>query len=64
MANLAALRAAVFFSLSTKNLRGRITTPGRAQVKSAAVAAFPVNSYFRQKSAEHGVTLTSFVADL
>ena len=33
-------------------------------LKTAAVAAFPVNSYFRQKSAEHDATLTSFVADL
>ena len=38
--------------------------PGRARVKTAPVAAIPVNSYFRSKSAEHDVTLTSFVAEL
>ena len=32
--------------------------------KTAAVAAIPVNPYFRSKSAEHDVTLTSFVAEL
>ena len=29
-----------------------------------AVAAIPVNPYFRYKSAEHDVTLTSFVAEI
>ena len=32
--------------------------------KTASVAAIPVNPYFRSKSAEHDVTLTSFVAEL
>ena len=32
--------------------------------KTAPVAAIPVNPYFRSKSAEHDVTLTSFVAKL
>ena len=32
--------------------------------KTALVAAVPVNPYFRSKSAEHDVTLTSFVAKL
>ena len=32
--------------------------------KTAPVAAIPVNPYFRSKSAEHDVTLTSFVAEL
>ena len=32
--------------------------------KTAPVAAIPVNPYFWSKSAEHDVTLTSFVAEL
>ena len=32
--------------------------------KTALVAAIPVNPYFQSKSAEHDVTLTSFVAEL
>ena len=32
--------------------------------KTAPVVAIPVNPYFRSKSAEHDVTLTSFVAEL
>ena len=32
--------------------------------KTAPVAAIPVNPYFWSKSAEHEVTLTSFVAEL
>ena len=32
--------------------------------KIAPVAVIPVNPYFRSKSAEHDVTLTSFVAEL
>ena len=32
--------------------------------KTSPVAAIPVNPYFRSKSAEHDVTLTSFVAEL
>ena len=32
--------------------------------KTAPVAAIPVNPYFRSKSVEHDVTLTSFVAEL
>ena len=32
--------------------------------KTALVVAIPVNTYFQSKSAEHDVTLTSFVADL
>ena len=32
--------------------------------KTVPVTAFPANPYFRSKSAEHDVTLTSFTADL
>ena len=32
--------------------------------KTALVAAIPVNPYFQSKSAEHDITLTSFVAEL
>ena len=33
-------------------------------LKLQPVATIPVNPYFRSKSAEHDVTLTSFVAEL
>ena len=33
-------------------------------LKTTFVGAFPVNSYFRSKSVQHDVILTSFVADL
>ena len=33
-------------------------------LKTAPAGAFPVNSHFRSKLAEHDVTLVSFVADL
>ena len=39
-------------------------TPAGARVKTAPMAAILVNPYFRSKSAEHDVTLTSFVAEL
>ena len=34
-----------------------------AMPKTAPLAVFPMNSYFRSKSVEHDVTLTSFVAE-
>ena len=65
--NPAALRAAVF-SLASKNLRGggrsNAPPPSRARVKNQRMTAFPANPYFRPKSAENDVTLTSFTTDL
>ena len=33
-------------------------------LKNALIAEIPANTYFRSKSAEHDVILTSFVAEL
>ena len=56
----------VLQELFAKNHRGGPLgpPPSGARVKTAPVAAIPVNPYFRSKSAEHDVTLTSFVAEL
>ena len=65
MANLAALRAAIF-SLSAKNLRGGADNhpPAVRGLKTAPLVAFPVNPFCSSKSAKHDVTLTSLTADL